>query len=238
MSNPAPGVIVNKMDISIRHFRETVKKAVCCGVVNPVLCASFNGQPQKKGLSPDQSLNRIKYVKGVSCVSQCLSVPIVHSASNVVKKLGVGGRLQKFWQKWLDMCANPRVVLILKEGYALPFKMRPPLTRIPLIQSGCANPVKKPCTKGGLVRSDKQVSGRKSVGPFLPSFLQPAGLGTKTQQQVAPHLGPKSAKSVPVVRYIQNGNSGNDKTITQQGEWVTSRDAYFHIPINHSSRST
>ena len=32
-------------------------------------------------------------------------------------------------------------------------------------------------------------------------------VGTKTQQQMASCLGPKSAKPVPVIWYIQNGNS-------------------------------
>ena len=107
------------------------------GVVNS------NGHLQKKGLSPDPRLNEIKHVKGVSCVNQCLSVPVVHSVPNVVKKLNVGGSLQKFWQKRQELGASPRVVSILKEGYSLLFKMRPPLTRFPLIQSGYANPVKK-----------------------------------------------------------------------------------------------
>ena len=144
MSNPELGVIVSSQIVERKGalqkpvFRKTVNMGVCC-VVNPVLFPSFNGHPQKKGLSPDPVLKEIKNVKGVSCVNPCVSVPVGLSAPNVVKELDVGGRIQRFWQKWQELGANPRVVSILKEGYSLPFKIRPPLTRFPLIQSGFVN---------------------------------------------------------------------------------------------------
>ena len=71
----------------------------------------------------------------------CLSVPPVPNVPNVANSPPVGGRLQRFWETWLSLGSNPRVISILKEGYNLPFKMRPPLTRSPLIISGYANPL-------------------------------------------------------------------------------------------------
>ena len=140
LSNPVPGVVVsshvvtqNQVNFSKPVFRKTANTVVCYGVVNPVTFASFNRHPQKRGLSPNPKLKEIKHVKGVSCVNQCLSVPVVNSVPNVVRELDVGDRLQKYWQKWQQLGANPRVVSILKEGYSLPFKMRLPLTRFPLI---------------------------------------------------------------------------------------------------------
>ena len=56
-----------------------------------------------------------------------------------------------FWHIWQETGANPQVVSILKEGYALPFKMRPPLTRSPLIPSGYANPAKNRFLKEALL---------------------------------------------------------------------------------------
>ena len=87
----------------------------------------FQGQPQKKGISPCIQKIEIKDVKGVFCANQCLFAPHVPNVPNVVPSLAVGGRLQKFWQVWLSLGANPRVVSILREGYTLPFKIRPPL---------------------------------------------------------------------------------------------------------------
>ena len=97
------------------------------------------------------SKREIKHVKGVSCVSKCLSVPHVQIAPNAATNLIVEGRLQKFWQKWQSLGANPRVVSILKEGYTLPFKIRSPLTHSPLIKSGYAHPVKNQFLKEALL---------------------------------------------------------------------------------------
>ena len=91
-------------------------------VVPHVLSVSLHGHPQKKGLSPGHSVNKIKHVEGVCCVNPCLSVPSVPNVPNAVIEQSVGGRLRKFWQVWQEMGANPRVISILKEGYTLPFK--------------------------------------------------------------------------------------------------------------------
>ena len=54
---------------------KTVNLAVSSNVVNHALSAITQGHPQKKGLSPDQCLNKIKLVKGVCCVNRCRSFP-------------------------------------------------------------------------------------------------------------------------------------------------------------------
>ena len=125
VSNLRTGVVVSShsKSSSVRQsgiFRNSVgqdcKYGCFCGVVNPVFFANFNRHPQKKGFSPNQKLQEIKCVKGVFCVNPCLSVPVAPSAPNVVKELDVGGRLQKFWQKWQELGTNPRVVSILNES--------------------------------------------------------------------------------------------------------------------------
>ena len=111
-------------------------------VVSPVLFATRNvRQPQKKGLSPPlKKPVEIKSVNSVSSVVQCVSAPSVPNVHNVVHAPLVGGCLQPFWQIWARLGANPRVVSILKEGYVLPFKLKPPLVRDPMIISGYADP--------------------------------------------------------------------------------------------------
>ena len=106
-------------------------QSVSLNVVCHVPCAT--GPSQKKDISPFQLQKRIKSVKPVCCVGHCLCVQPVNSAHLAVKNPPVGGRLQLFWQVWLSLGANPRVVSILKEGYSLPFKIRPPLSRSPNI---------------------------------------------------------------------------------------------------------
>ena len=106
---------------------------------------SVPGHSQKRELSPGSagcySRNyKLKYVKSVSCVTQLSCVQPVTNVRNAAPNLPVGARLQNFWQTWLDLGAGPKVVQILKEGYALPFRVRPKLTRSPAVISCYVNP--------------------------------------------------------------------------------------------------
>ena len=130
---------------------QTVSSSVVSKTLNPVISGTVNldvsypvvnlaptvlshWPPQKKGVSPSQSQNKIKHVKGVCCVSSCLSAPHILTVPNAVSRQNVGGRLQNFWQVWQKMGVNPRVVSLLRDGYSLPFKQRPILTRFPVVQ--------------------------------------------------------------------------------------------------------
>ena len=79
-------------------------------------------------------------MKGVSCVIPLSSVKPAINAPNGATNLPVGARLQNFWEIWLDLGAGPKVVQILKEGYALPFRIWPNLTRSPTVISCYGNP--------------------------------------------------------------------------------------------------
>ena len=110
---------------------------VNCGVVKLVPFAG--GLPQKKGLNPDHHL-KIKAVKGASSVDQLSSLNLVINVPTVVPDRPVGARLLQFWEKWAALGISPRVVTVLKEGYTLPFRFRPNLTRSPNIISCYVNP--------------------------------------------------------------------------------------------------
>ena len=97
------------------------------------------GSPQKKGASPEHQRS-IKSVKGVSCVNQLSSVHNVTNVPLVVPSPPVGSRLHKFWEKWAALGVNPKVVSVLREGYVLPFRSRPYLTRKPTITSCYVDP--------------------------------------------------------------------------------------------------
>ena len=113
-------------------------------VVLPVPTAP--GHSQKRELSPGSPVChvptdcKLKYVKGVSCVSQLSCVKPVTNVKTVASNLPVGARLQNFWQTWLDLGAGPKVVQILREGYTLPFRIWPNLTRSPTVISCYGNP--------------------------------------------------------------------------------------------------
>ena len=130
----------------------------CC---NSCSFCSYHRASAKE--SPVPVLSKIKHVNSVSCVVPCLFVQNVQGVPTVVHDGPVGGRLQKFWQVWQRLGANPRAVSILKEGYSLPFKLRPPLTRVPIIQSSYANPVKSRFLKEALI----SLQGKLVVEPVL-----------------------------------------------------------------------
>ena len=117
----------------------TFQKTVNLHVVLPAV--SVKGPLQKKNIRPSHTKIEIKSVNDVLSVNQCLFAPNLRNAPCVVKDPPVGGRLQLFWQVWLSLGSNPRVVSILREGYQLPFKKRPPLARFPVIVSGSSNPL-------------------------------------------------------------------------------------------------
>ena len=54
-----------------------------------------------------------------------------------------GSRLQVYWKVWESFKVHPRVVLVLRRGYCLPLKQKPPLTRYPTIKSSYSDPVKQ-----------------------------------------------------------------------------------------------
>ena len=91
----------------------------------------------------------IKPVRDVFSVNPSPAPPVTN-VINAVEGLAVGARLQKIWQVWAQKGSSPRVVSILKEGYNLPFKVKPPLTRVALIRSGHANPCRNSYLKEAL----------------------------------------------------------------------------------------
>ena len=127
------------LNVERENFSVSVQQAVLCPVVSHVpFVLSVRGQSQKKDTSPSLKMKQeIKFVKDAFSVDHCVFAPVVPNAHNVVNVHQIGGRLQKFWQKWSLLGANPRVVC-----YILPFKIRPNLVRDPLIVSGYANPLR------------------------------------------------------------------------------------------------
>ena len=217
----------------------TLKSDVCCHAVSLVPTVHSHGLPQKKGVSPGHCLSKINHVKGVCCVDQCLFVPSVPNVPNAVVEQPVGGRLQQFWHIWQEMGANPRVVSVLRDGYSLPFKQRPRLTRFPLVQSGYANPVKSRSLTEAL-RSlvgklvVEKVVVKSSLAFFNRLFLVPNPNGTWR-----PILDLSQRNLFLQSNTFKMETPETIRLSLQKQEWVTSldfSDAYFHIPINHRSR--
>ena len=211
-------------------------------VVNSVPTAP--GHSQKKEISPGAAVcqsysHKLKYVNSASCVIPLSYVNVVRNAPNVASNLPVGARLQNFWQKWLDLGAGPKVVQILREGYTLPFRTRPKLSRVPTVVSCYGNPrrnlklleaLHQLTAKNAIELVNKQTS----LGVFNRLFLVP-----KPNNKWRPILDLSNLNPFLKTEKCKMETPETIRTSLQQGQWVTSidfKDAYFHVPIQEQSR--
>ena len=206
---------------------------------------SAPGDSKKRELSPGlaacYSLKdcKLKSVKSVSCVTPLSCVKPVTNVKNAAQNLPVGTRLQNYWQTWLDWGSSPKVVQILKEGYALPFRVRPNLTRSPTVISWFVNPHRNLYLLEALHQlidktAAELVQYRKSLGFFNRFFLVP-----KPNNKCRPVLDLSKLNVFLKAEKFKMETPEAIRTCLQQGEWVTSidfKDAYFHIPIQEQSR--
>ena len=206
---------------------------------------SAPGHSQKRELSPGAAdyqiseYHKLKYVKLASCVTQLSCVQPVNNVPNVVQNLPVGARLQNFWETWSKLGAGPKTVQILKEGYTLPFRTRPNLTRSPTVISCYANPHRNSYLLEALHQlTDKNavelVRNQTSLGFFNRLFLVP-----KPNNKWRPILDLSKLNLFLKVEKFKMETPETIRTSLQQGEWVTSvdfKDAYFHIPIQEQSK--
>ena len=129
------------------------------------------------------------------------------------------------------------MVQILKEGYTLPFRIRPNLSRIPTVIRCYGNPHRNLKLLEALHQlMDKNaielVHKQTSLGFFNRLFLVP-----KPNNKWRPILDLRNLNLFLKTEKFKTPET--IRTSLQQGEWVTSidfKDAYFHIPIQEQSR--
>ena len=202
------------------------------------------GHSQKNEISPGAASctyknDLLKPVKSISCVIPLSCVNPVLNATNVVTNLPVGARLQEFWKNWLDLGAGPKVVQILKEGYTLPFRIQPNLSRTPTVISCYGN-----CHRNlKLVEALHQLMDKNaielvykkvSLGFFNRLFLVP-----KPDNKWRPILDLSNLNLFLKIEKFKMETPETIRASLQRGEWVTSidfKDAYFHILIQERSR--
>ena len=205
-------------------------------VVTHVLFAG--GSPQKMGVIPEHRMP-IKSVKGVSCVDLLSSVQNATNAPLVVSNPPVGSRLHEFWEKWAALGVSPKVISVFKEGYILPFRSRPYLTRKPTITSCYVDPHRNSYLLEALHQLlDKNalelVQNPQSLGFYNRLFLVP-----KPNNRWRPILDLSKLNNYLKTQSFKMETPETIRTSLEAGEWVTSIDfkyAYFHIPINSQSR--
>ena len=126
----------------------------------------------------------MKPVKSVSSVNMSPSAPPVTNVLSAVESLAVGARLQKFRQIWAQKGLSPRVILILKDGYNLPFKIKPTLTRVPDKERICQSPQEQ-LPESGIAFPPSKTSGEKGQNTILSGILQPTFHCPQTKPKMA-----------------------------------------------------
>ena len=178
-------------------------------------------------------------MKSALCVTPLSLATSVSNVPNVAQSPPLGARLQNFWETWLELGAGPKTIQNLREGYTLPFRIRPKLTRSPTVISCYANPHRNSYLLEALHQlMDKNaielVQNPTSLGFFNRLFLVP-----KPNNKWRPILDLSKLNLFLKVEKFKMETPETIRTSLQQGEWVTSvdfKDAYFHIPIQEQSR--
>ena len=90
----------------------------------------------------------------------------------------VGGRLSQFVSQWELNKAHPAILGIIKEGYKLPFRERPKLTRQPFIVSGYVDSNRQNALSTSIQdllmkKAIEQVHTKDSLGYYSRLFLVP-----------------------------------------------------------------
>ena len=180
---------------------------VNCHVAN--LAHTAPGHSQKKELSPGVAdcylvQEKLKYVKGASCVTQLPCVKPVTNAPSVVTNLPVGARLQNFWKTWLDLGAGPKVVQILREGYTLPFGSCQNSQGLLLSISCYVNPHRN---------SYRPECNRTSKKQNLSELFQPTFFSPQAKPKMETYSRSEQSEFFPQGGEIQDGDTRNHQDI-------------------------
>ena len=178
-------------------------------------------------------------MKGVSCVGHLSSANLVTNVSTVAIDSPVGARLHQLWEKWEALGSSSKVVTALSEGYTLPFRFRPNLTRSPTVISNYVNPQKHSHLLEALFQlvnknAVEPVANQKSLGFYNRLFLVP-----KPNNWWRPILDLSTLNTSLNTELFKMETPETIRTSLQTGEWVTSidfKDTYFHIPKHSESR--
>ena len=120
--------------------------------------------------------------------------------------------------------ANPRVVSILREGYMLPFKIRPPLTRSPVIKSGYAHPGKSKALFEALIELINKLVVEKVVIRSSLAFYNCLFLVPKSNHRWRPILDLSHLNLFLEPGTFKMETPETIRLSLQRGEWVTSLD--------------
>ena len=212
-------------------------KARCCSFCS--YCSRAFSKERNKSRGSRLFLQE-RYNKTCEKCFLCHSIVLCKSClkcSKCCHKSTCRGQTSNVLEKLVKLGAGPKVVQILKEGYTLPFRIRPNLSRAPTVISCYGNPHRNLKLLEALHQLlDKNaielVHMKVSLGFFNRLFLVP-----KPDNKWRPILD--LSNFFLKTEKFKMETPETIRTSLKKGEWVTSidfKDAYFHIPIHERSR--
>ena len=188
---------------------QTLKLDVSCYAVTRAHIVPLHELPQRKGLSPDHSMNKIKHVKGVCCVNSCLSVTPVFNVPNAVIEQSVGEGYRSLAGNGCKSSGG----FCLERGLHPSIQTETHIDKVPSGSKWLRQSSKEPVLKRSLTQSHEQVGSRKGGCQVVPGILQPAFPCPQTKQKMEANLGPESVEFIPQYQYLQDGNPGDNPVI-------------------------
>ena len=153
----------------------------------------------------------------------------------------MGSRLKFFLPVWKNLGAHHSIQSLIAEGYKLPFRERPKLSRTPCITSGFADLNKQSALSTAiqdLIRKGAIdiVQKPDSLGFYSHLFLVP-----KPGNRWRPVIDLSCLNKFLAISKFKMETPESIRASLRKNEWVTSidlTDAYLHIPIQPHSKST
>ena len=153
-----------------------------------------------------------------------------HKCPPVVTDPPVGARLHQCWE-WEALGSSPKVVPTLREGYTLPFRFRPNVSRSPTVISNYQNPTRQANLLEALCQlvnknAVEPVENQNSLGFYNRLFLVP-----EPDNRWRPILDLSTLNTFLDLGSFEMDTPETIRTSLQAGEWVTSidfKDAYFN----------
>ena len=162
-----------------------------------------------------------------------------NSVQEKLQNLPVGGRLRQFFPEWERLGSHRLITGLIRNGYKLPFRERPNLSRVPCIVSSYTG-------------FDKQNTVWTSIQDLLQKGAievvhTPDSLGFYSRLFLVPNPGNRWRPVIDLsalnkflaIPIFKMETLESIRASLRKGEWVTSidlTDAYLHVPIHTQSQ--
>ena len=151
----------------------------------------------------------------------------------------LGGQLKTFAQVWCHFFAHPRIVKVLSEGYLLPFKIRPKLSKKPLILSHYRDEAKEIFLKNAVSDLLKKGAITRVQNLNSPGFYSRLFLVPKPNNKWRPVIDLSLLNHHLHIRTFKMETAEVIRKSLKKGEWLASidiKDAYLHVPMHQKAQ--